>query len=203
MSFPRYPKYKPSGVEWLGEVPEGWGVAPLKTAASHNDDTIDDERMALVAFNAAGAHGAHGTSRNRGDACRRATPAQNSCAFATAKKHPTGARKLSCRSAWGAHDGARESRSDARIVLRGAERREGQDASKNHTDDHALILRLRVPSPWHVRGVSAQAARRAPCGTLPNPRQGTRRRQPRRSRASRSRPPSRGCRRAPGSRSCR
>jgi type I restriction enzyme, S subunit len=30
MSFPRYPKYKPSGVEWLGEVPEGWEVARLK-----------------------------------------------------------------------------------------------------------------------------------------------------------------------------
>ena len=42
MSFPRYPKYKSSGVEWLGEVPEGWGVAPLKTVASHNDDTIDE-----------------------------------------------------------------------------------------------------------------------------------------------------------------
>lgn len=24
MSFPRYPKYKPSGVEWLGDVPEHW-----------------------------------------------------------------------------------------------------------------------------------------------------------------------------------
>jgi type I restriction enzyme S subunit len=30
MSFPRYPKYKPSGVEWLGEVPEHWGVMALK-----------------------------------------------------------------------------------------------------------------------------------------------------------------------------
>jgi type I restriction enzyme S subunit len=30
MSFPRYPKYKPSGVEWLGEVPEGWGVDRIK-----------------------------------------------------------------------------------------------------------------------------------------------------------------------------
>ena len=29
MSFPRYPKYKPSGVEWFGEVPEGWEVKPL------------------------------------------------------------------------------------------------------------------------------------------------------------------------------
>jgi type I restriction enzyme S subunit len=26
MSFPRYPTYKPSGVEWLGEVPEHWGA---------------------------------------------------------------------------------------------------------------------------------------------------------------------------------
>jgi type I restriction enzyme S subunit len=30
MSFPRYPKYKPSGVEWLGDVPEGWEVTALK-----------------------------------------------------------------------------------------------------------------------------------------------------------------------------
>jgi type I restriction enzyme S subunit len=30
MSFPRYPKYKPSGVEWLGEVPEHWEVVRYK-----------------------------------------------------------------------------------------------------------------------------------------------------------------------------
>jgi len=24
MSFPRYPRYKDSGVEWLGQVPEHW-----------------------------------------------------------------------------------------------------------------------------------------------------------------------------------
>ena len=30
MSFPRYPAYKDSGVEWLGEVPEGWEVTALK-----------------------------------------------------------------------------------------------------------------------------------------------------------------------------
>ena len=34
MSFPRYPKYKDSGVEWLGEVPNGWDVVPLKHLAS-------------------------------------------------------------------------------------------------------------------------------------------------------------------------
>ena len=30
MSFPRYPKYKDSGVEWLGEVPEHWEASRLK-----------------------------------------------------------------------------------------------------------------------------------------------------------------------------
>jgi type I restriction enzyme, S subunit len=33
MSLPRYPAYKPSGVEWLGEVPEHWEVKPLKRVA--------------------------------------------------------------------------------------------------------------------------------------------------------------------------
>lgn len=30
MSFPRYPTYKDSGVEWLGQVPGHWDVLPLK-----------------------------------------------------------------------------------------------------------------------------------------------------------------------------
>ena len=30
MSFPKYPKYKDSGVEWLGEVPEHWTVISIK-----------------------------------------------------------------------------------------------------------------------------------------------------------------------------
>ncbi len=30
MSFPRYPKYKASGVEWLGEVPEHWNTLRIK-----------------------------------------------------------------------------------------------------------------------------------------------------------------------------
>ena len=33
MSFPRYERYKDSGVEWLGEVPEHWNVIPLKRLA--------------------------------------------------------------------------------------------------------------------------------------------------------------------------
>lgn len=42
MSFPRYPKYKDSGVEWLGDVPEKWEVKPLKTVATYNDDTLEE-----------------------------------------------------------------------------------------------------------------------------------------------------------------
>jgi type I restriction enzyme S subunit len=34
MSFPRYPKYKASGVEWLGEVPAHWEVTSLKRIVS-------------------------------------------------------------------------------------------------------------------------------------------------------------------------
>jgi type I restriction enzyme S subunit len=34
MSFPRYPKYKDSGVEWLGPVPEHWGVSQIKRIAT-------------------------------------------------------------------------------------------------------------------------------------------------------------------------
>jgi type I restriction enzyme S subunit len=41
MSFPRYPGYKASGVEWLGEVPEGWSAKPLKHIAEFiNGDTF-------------------------------------------------------------------------------------------------------------------------------------------------------------------
>lgn len=42
MSFPRYEKYKDSGVEWLGEVPEGWEVVPIKAIASCNDDVLGE-----------------------------------------------------------------------------------------------------------------------------------------------------------------
>ena len=34
MSFPRYPAYKPSGVEWLGEVPVHWEVKRIASLYS-------------------------------------------------------------------------------------------------------------------------------------------------------------------------
>ncbi len=45
MSFPRYPKYKPSGVEWLGEVPEHWDLLPLKrlfAIVNREPDALDE-----------------------------------------------------------------------------------------------------------------------------------------------------------------
>ncbi len=30
MSFPPYPEYKHSGIEWLGEIPSHWSVLPIK-----------------------------------------------------------------------------------------------------------------------------------------------------------------------------
>ncbi|MEJ7809768.1 MAG: restriction endonuclease subunit S [Gemmatimonadaceae bacterium] len=41
MSFPRYPKYKDSGVEWLGEVPAHWEVKRLKRAAHVFPSNVD------------------------------------------------------------------------------------------------------------------------------------------------------------------
>ncbi len=38
----RYPKYKPTGIAWLPEVPEGWDVRPLKEMASCNDEAISE-----------------------------------------------------------------------------------------------------------------------------------------------------------------
>src|ERR1039458_9547529 len=34
MKFGPYPKYKDSGVQWLGAVPEEWDITPLKHVAS-------------------------------------------------------------------------------------------------------------------------------------------------------------------------
>lgn len=38
--FWRYAEYRDSGVEWIGKVPAGWEVRPLKFTATINDDTL-------------------------------------------------------------------------------------------------------------------------------------------------------------------
>lgn len=42
MSFPRYSKYKDSGVEWLGEVPKDWEVKPVRSFASRTPRSFID-----------------------------------------------------------------------------------------------------------------------------------------------------------------
>lgn len=42
MSFPRYPAYKDSGVEWLGRVPAHWPVVPMKSVVSCNDEVLPE-----------------------------------------------------------------------------------------------------------------------------------------------------------------
>lgn len=46
MSFPRYPRYKDSGVEWLGQVPDHWEVCSLKRIVNlRSGDAITSERI--------------------------------------------------------------------------------------------------------------------------------------------------------------
>ncbi len=47
MSFPRYEKYKDSGVEWLGEVPEHWVQTPIKHVLK---GVIDTEHKTCAFF---------------------------------------------------------------------------------------------------------------------------------------------------------
>jgi type I restriction enzyme S subunit len=42
MSFPRYPKYKDSGVVWLGELPEHWGIAKFRHRFTESPEKIED-----------------------------------------------------------------------------------------------------------------------------------------------------------------
>jgi len=42
MKYPRYPSYKSSGVEWLGEVPAHWDVERLKYSATINDEALPE-----------------------------------------------------------------------------------------------------------------------------------------------------------------
>ena len=60
MIFPRYPKYKASGVEWLGDVPEGWRVGPLKRLITASSGT--DSKSELGDFPLYGANGIIGLS---------------------------------------------------------------------------------------------------------------------------------------------
>jgi type I restriction enzyme S subunit len=42
MSFPRYPEYKDSGVEWLGEIPTHWGTISGRRLFNQKRDPVQD-----------------------------------------------------------------------------------------------------------------------------------------------------------------
>ncbi|SDI06100.1 type I restriction enzyme, S subunit [Pseudomonas benzenivorans] len=60
MSFPRYPEYKDSGVEWLGAVPGHWAVTPIKQLGKlkggagfpHAEQGLEDEEITFHKVNA-------------------------------------------------------------------------------------------------------------------------------------------------------
>lgn len=53
MKLPAYPRTKPSGVEWLGDVPEHWDVKPCRTIVrertAKNDDGKCEDYLSLLA----------------------------------------------------------------------------------------------------------------------------------------------------------
>lgn len=42
MSLPRYPEYKDSGVEWLGDIPSHWSATRINALATLNDETLSE-----------------------------------------------------------------------------------------------------------------------------------------------------------------
>lgn len=50
MKYKPYPKYKDSGVEWLGEIPERWDFAPLKRYYELQDRPVTDDDEIVTAF---------------------------------------------------------------------------------------------------------------------------------------------------------
>ncbi len=55
MTYPRYPFYKDSGVEWLGEVPTHWDVITLRRVATyvirkHGEDGVERQALSLSAY---------------------------------------------------------------------------------------------------------------------------------------------------------
>ena len=48
MSLPRYPEYKDSGVEWLGQVPRHWQVCKFRHAFAESPEKIDSEVVGVM-----------------------------------------------------------------------------------------------------------------------------------------------------------
>ncbi|MCX8069756.1 MAG: restriction endonuclease subunit S, partial [Thermodesulfovibrionales bacterium] len=64
-----YPKYKDSGVQWLGQVPEGWEVLPLKriTQFAYGDSLPNEKRLegTIPVYGSNGIVGRHTVSNTK------------------------------------------------------------------------------------------------------------------------------------------
>ena len=82
--FPRYPAYKDSGVEWLGEVPEHWSVLPVKLVGwlkggagfPHDKQGFDSHELDFHKVNALASADGEGVLR----------PSENTVSRETAKE---------------------------------------------------------------------------------------------------------------------
>jgi len=62
VKYKPYPKYKPSGAEWLGDVPEGWKISRLKNVAEFRyGDSLSAETRIDGEVSVYGSNGAVGT----------------------------------------------------------------------------------------------------------------------------------------------
>ena len=59
MKYKPYPEYKSSGVEWIGDIPEGWETLPIKRIVSipitdgpHETPELFDEGIPFVSAEA-------------------------------------------------------------------------------------------------------------------------------------------------------
>jgi len=62
MSYPVYERYKDSGVAWLGDVPEGWGVKRLRFSLTTNPikskcTALSETIVSFVPMEAIGEYG--------------------------------------------------------------------------------------------------------------------------------------------------
>ncbi len=49
MSFPRYAKYKDSGVEWMGKIPDHWGIGQSRRLFALRKDRAYESDKQLTA----------------------------------------------------------------------------------------------------------------------------------------------------------
>jgi|LakMenE01Jun11ns_1017448.scaffolds.fasta_scaffold9936226_2 type I restriction enzyme S subunit len=74
MSFPRYPAYKPSGVEWLGEVPEHW---ELKRISSLYREVVEQGSDELPVLSVSIHHGVSDSELSEEEMDRKVTRSED------------------------------------------------------------------------------------------------------------------------------